>query len=424
LARRLFARALEAKGGLKIHTIHGFCERLLQRFPLEAGVTPHFSVLDEREQKNLLRVAFDVTLARAAEDSEGPLGRALATVMAFNSGDYVRQVVEAVIGKRAELAGMAAYHDGRADWAEAERLVLKRLFGVGDESEDTLMAKLACVLSDAEIDQAIAAFAAFAALCPTAGTDKKAEACLRQARASEGESRVAALSDLFLTQEGKPQTRIFTNGFATAEPALAARLAEAQARFATLHDTLAHLRMAEASAAVLAIADAVRAEYQRLKLTEVVLDYDDLIDKAQNLLSRADAASWVLYKIDGGIDHILVDEAQDTNPAQWTIIENLAAEFFAGAGRSERLRTLFAVGDEKQSIYSFQGANPVRFGKREPFAPRVRETGGGALAPLAQRSPHAVLPLDRADPRCCRSRLWEGARSKRVALHGGRRHHA
>ena len=170
--------------------------------------------------------------------------------MAFNSGDYVRQVVEAVIGKRAELAGMAAYHDGRADWAEAERLVLKRLFGVGDESEDTLMAKLACVLSDAEIDQAIAAFAA---LCPTAGTDKKAEACLRQARASEGESRVAALSDLFLTQEGKPQTRIFTNGFATAEPALAARLAEAQARFATLHDTLAHLRMSEASAAVLAI---------------------------------------------------------------------------------------------------------------------------------------------------------------------------
>jgi hypothetical protein len=121
--------------------------------------------------------------------------------------------------------------------------------------------------------------------------------------------------------------------------------------------------MAEASAAVLAIADAVRAEYQRLKLTEVVLDYDDLIDKAQNLLSRADAASWVLYKIDGGIDHILVDEAQDTNPAQWAIIENLAAEFFAGAGRSERLRTLFAVGDEKQSIYSFQGANPCASAK-------------------------------------------------------------
>ncbi len=360
LARRLFARTLEAKGGLKIHTIHGFCERLLQRFPLEAGVTPHFSVLDEREQKNMLRAAFDTTLARAADDSEGPLGKALATVMAFTSGDYVRQVVETVIGKRAELAGMAAYHEGRADWAEAEGLALKRLFRVGDETEGTLMAKLACVLGDAEIDEAIAAFAAF---CPTAGTDKNAEACLRKAGASEGDARVAALSDLFLTQDGKPQSRIFTNGFDAAEPALAALLTEAQARFAGLHDKLAHLRMAEASAAILAIADAVRAEYQRRKLMQVALDYDDLIDKAQNLLSRADAASWVLYKIDGGIDHILVDEAQDTNPAQWTIIENLAAEFFAGAGRSDRLRTLFAVGDEKQSIYSFQGANPVRFGE-------------------------------------------------------------
>ena len=114
---------------------------------------------------------------------------------------------------------------------------------------------------------------------------------------------------------------------------------------------------------MLALADAVQADYERRKRAEAALDYDDLIVKTQNLLSRADAAAWVLYKIDGGIDHILVDEAQDTNPAQWSIIEALAAEFFAGAGASEKLRTLFAVGDEKQSIYSFQGANPARFGE-------------------------------------------------------------
>ena len=138
---------------------------------------------------------------------------------------------------------------------------------------------------------------------------------------------------------------------------------DAQAAFAALNDKLAHLRLAEASAAVLALADAVQADYERRKRAEAALDYDDLIVKTQNLLSRADAAAWVLYKIDGGIDHILVDEAQDTNPAQWSIIEALAAEFFAGAGASEKLRTLFAVGDEKQSIYSFQGANPARFGE-------------------------------------------------------------
>jgi ATP-dependent helicase/nuclease subunit A len=360
LARRLFARALEAKGGLKIHTIHGFCERLLQRFPLEARVTPHFKVLDEREQASLRRAAFDATLARAAEESEAPLGKALATVMAFTSGDYVRQVIDTVMAKRAALARIVDYHAGIASWAEAEALALKRLFGVGDETEETLLAQLASVFDDDAIHAAIAAFAAF---CSVAKTDKEAEASLRQARASAGDRRVAALAEMFLTQDGKPLSQLCTTRFAAAEPALAASLKQAQAVFAGLKDRLARLRMAEASAAVLAIADAVRDAYERRKLLDVALDYDDLIDKAQNLLSRADAASWVLYKIDGGIDHILVDEAQDTNPAQWTIIENLAAEFFAGSGRSDRLRTLFAVGDEKQSIYSFQGANPMRFGE-------------------------------------------------------------
>ncbi len=360
LARRLFARALEAKGGLKIHTIHGFCERLLQRFPLEARVTPHFSVLDEYEQASLRRASFDTTLARAADDNDGPLGKALATVMAFTTGDYVRRVIDSVIAKRAELDRMVDYHGGRSDWGQAEAMALKRLFQVGDETEEMLLGNLADVLGDDAIDGALKALADFG---PTAETDKDAEASLRKARGSAGDSRVAALAELFLTQEGKPRSRIFTVGFASAEPALAARLKEAQTCFAALNDTLAHLRMAEASASVLALADAVRTEYERQKLMKVALDYDDLIDKAQNLLLRAEAASWVLYKIDGGIEHILVDEAQDTNPAQWTIIESLAAEFFAGAGRSDKLRTLFAVGDEKQSIYSFQGANPVRFGE-------------------------------------------------------------
>jgi ATP-dependent helicase/nuclease subunit A len=360
LARRLFAYALEAKGGLKIHTIHGFCERLLQRFPFEAEVTPHFSVLDEHEQASLRRAAFDATLARAADDSDGPLGRALATVMAFTTGDYIRQVIDTVIGKRAELAQMAAYHEGRDDWAEVESAALKRLFSVGDAAEGTLLAELASVLGDDTIDEAIKALSDFG---PTSDTDKDAEARLRKAREGAGDARVAALTDLFLTQERKKRSRIFTAGFVGAEPALAAQFGEAQARFAALTIQLDHLRMAEASASVLALADAVRGEYEQRKREKVALDYDDLIVKAQNLLSRAEAAAWVLFKIDGGIDHILVDEAQDTNPVQWTIIQNLAAEFFAGAGRSERLRTLFAVGDEKQSIYSFQGADPVRFGE-------------------------------------------------------------
>lgn len=360
IARRLFARALEARGGLKIHTIHGFCERLVQRFPLESQVTPHFAVLDERDQALMRRAAFDATVARAAKDKESALGKALAKIIALTAGEYFRQVVDTVLGKRVELARMVAYHKSRDDWAEAEGLALKRLFGVAEDAEEALIEALAGVLSDEKLDAAIAAFAAFGS---SAETDKKAEAALKEARASQGENRAAALEPVFLTEKRTARAQICSAAFAREAPEIAARLASAQADFAAFNDKLAHLRVAEASAAVIALADAVQADYERRKQAKAALDYDDLIVKAQNLLSRADAAAWVLYKIDGGIDHILVDEAQDTNPAQWTIIESLAAEFFAGAGRSEKLRTLFAVGDEKQSIYSFQGANPARFGE-------------------------------------------------------------
>ncbi len=373
IARRLFARALEAKGGLKIYTIHGFCERLLQRFPLESQVTPHFSVLDEREQALLRRAAFDATVARAAEDSDGVLGKALAKIVGLTSGDYIRQVIDTMLGKRAELARMVGYHKGREDWADAEAHALKRQFAVDAYTEDGLIEQLADVLTDVEIDIAISAFAAY-------GSDKKvdneAEASLRHAKSSQGESRATTLTPLFLTGEGKPRDKVCSKGFASEAPDIAARLVAAQATFADLANKLAHLRLAEASAAVLALADAVQADYERRKRAEAALDYDDLIVKTQNLLSRADAAAWVLYKIDGGIDHILVDEAQDTNPAQWSIIEALAAEFFAGRGVSDKLRTLFAVGDEKQSIYSFQGANPARFGEvGRAFRQRVEALG-------------------------------------------------
>ena len=129
-ARRLFALSLEARGGLKIHTIHGFCERLLQRFPLESQVTPHFTVLDEQGATLLKRVAFDAVIARAAEDRESALGVALDTIITVTGEEWFRQVVDAVLAKRAELDRMMAHHDGLAHWAAAEGLALKRLFGV------------------------------------------------------------------------------------------------------------------------------------------------------------------------------------------------------------------------------------------------------------------------------------------------------
>ncbi|MET0687738.1 MAG: double-strand break repair helicase AddA [Methyloceanibacter sp.] len=358
-ARRLFARVLEARGGLKIHTIHGFCERLLQRFPLEAQVTPQFAVLDEREAALLRAEAFDAAMARAAEERDSALGQALAKIIALASERWFRQIVEAVLAKRAELARMAAFHGGHDAWPADEANALKVLFGVAERAEADLIAEMGSVLADTEIDALLVALQAHG--CTK--DDARVEAALRSARAAPGETRASLLKTVFCTDDNKPRARVCGSAVRDAAPALCAALVTAQARFVELDAKLAALRAAEASGAVLALADEIQSGYERRKRAKAALDYDDLIVKSLHLLSRAGAAEWVLFKIDGGIEHILVDEAQDTNPDQWSIIERLAEEFFGGAGARETLRTLFAVGDEKQSIYSFQGANPARFGE-------------------------------------------------------------
>ena len=356
-ARRLFARALEAKGGLKIYTIHGFCERLLQRFPLEVGISPHFAVLDERSAGLLRRAAFDAVIARAAEKRDGMLGRALAKIIGVAAEEYFRQVVDTVLTKREALQQMMALHDGLSDWADAECAALKQLFDIEQDCEEALVEAVATVIDDGIIDDSVFALQNFE------GTrdDDRVSAALSAVNGTVGEARIAALRNLFCTAEERPRARLCSAGFSREYPEICATLDTAHEVFAETDRRLSLLRAAEASSALLFIADAVQGEYQRRKQAAVALDYEDLIVKASNLLSRGGAAAWVLYKIDGGMDHILVDEAQDTNPAQWGIIERLAEEFFAGEGASAHTRTLFAVGDEKQSIYSFQGADPKRF---------------------------------------------------------------
>ena len=150
-------------------------------------------------------------------------------------------------------------------------------------------------------------------------------------------------------------------------------------------------RVAEARPRRLANAAFVKAEalnrfgrawleaYRRRKQALGLLDFDDLIDRAEALLALPGTAAWVLWRLDGGLDHILVDEAQDTSPAQWRVIEAISAEFFAGAGARDVARTIFVVGDEKQSIYSFQGADPLEFGAKCAHYERVLTEIGSEL---------------------------------------------
>jgi ATP-dependent helicase/nuclease subunit A len=360
VARRLFAQTLEAKGGLKIHTIHGFCERLLQRFPLEADVVPHFAVLDEAKAAQLRREAFDVVLGRAAGSRSTPLGKALDTIIAYAGEDQFRGIVDEVLDRRAELEAIIRRHR-KKNWLRAEAEALRELFKLTPEdTKEGLVERQANVLSDEEIEIWLDILDGHET--PT-GDDRNLKQALETAKGRQGAARAKTLAPIFLTGKLEPRARLHSKALERLASQSCARLREAQMRFAELSDACAKLACAEASGALLRLADAVENEYSQAKRREAVLDYDDLILKARNLLSRAGAAAWVLFKIDGGIEHVLVDEAQDTNPDQWSIIERLSEEFFAGEGASRKRRTLFAVGDEKQSIYSFQGAEPKWFGE-------------------------------------------------------------
>ena len=182
---------------------------------------------------------------------------------------------------------------------------------------------------------------------------------------------------------------------------------------------------ADKTVALYRFASAFLPAYEARKQARGWLDFDDLILRTQALLSDPAVAGWVLYRLDGGLDHILVDEAQDTSPAQWNVIERLAQEFTAGQGaRDDVRRSIFVVGDKKQSIYSFQGADPREFDRmRDFFGGRLRELGVGLRnldLEFSFRSSDAILRfVEAAAPDGfseTRHRAFHGAMPGRVDL--------
>jgi len=363
LARQLLARTIETPGGLKVETIHAFCERLLKRFPLEAGVAPNFTILDDQQRQGLITQAVDEMLGIATADKAGPLWSALKGAIAYAvDGNFERLLAEAF------GFGDGAQPDDAGPGARAARL--RARLGVRQQAtQEGLAQELGGLLSEAEMRDLVAA------LRLGGKTDQdRAEDLERALGASSTGGRVAALEACFLTQGKTPRARLTTRE--DARPDLAAQLSAAQARFVALHREQMALTVVEATLALAQLSSDTLARYRAAKARLAVLDFDDLIAKAASLLRSSAAVEWVLFKLDGGLDHILVDEAQDTSPVQWQVIRSLAAEFFAGDGAREEARTLFAVGDEKQSIYGFQGAAPTMFAEAgSAFAAAAREAG-------------------------------------------------
>ncbi len=354
-ARQLFARTIETPGGLKIQTLHAFAERLLRLFPFEANVPAHFKVIDENEARLLMLDARDRALAAlsAVPESVAKLELVARECGAFAFDDLLKEALS-----RAEALGA---HSDASSYAAA----LGNLFGLHPE-ETT--ANLEARMLGGEIERVRRE--TWARDLDRGGPKDQGFAARLRAVNSEDqrEVRVEALLDAFFskTKDKKPgrgeprggeKGNLTTDDLRGRFPMLEDDLRREQDRLGDLRERRLAALALERSGALFVVATAILSTYARMKAERGALDFDDLIARALALLTRSSAA-WVLHKLDYGLDHLLLDEAQDASPPQWGILAALTAEFFAGAGARGSHRTVFAVGDEKQSIFGFRGAAP------------------------------------------------------------------
>jgi ATP-dependent helicase/nuclease subunit A len=391
-ARQLFALALDTPGGLKIQTIHAFCESLLHQFPLEANVPGQFRALDGYEASQLIDEARRSVIAAASpvsgSESErtlvGERIEAFARLQALASQDAIEKGLEEIISRRQKISEWLS--DGvAARFGELhERLGLQRGITIQDivrEAVDASQFEPACWK---QIQAHCAAF-------NTGGVAKlegQIDALLDCLSTRDTDGAWQLLLSMFLTAKREPLKQFagsskFTDGLA----GLRDRFETEQTRLVAALDRIKTLEALEASEALFLIGEAILERYAALKQRRGLLDFDDLIERAANLLTRSEISAWIQYKLDLGIAHVLVDEAQDTSPLQWQIVNAITEEFFAGKGRREdgRQATVFVVGDEKQSIYSFQGADPAEFQAQRAILGRRSKGSGNELRPINLR---------------------------------------
>jgi ATP-dependent helicase/nuclease subunit A len=341
-ARTLFARAIETPGGLKIQTIHSFCAGILRRFPLEAGVSPQFREMEDRTAQLLRAEVMDqLTQSAAAPIIDNLLAQfgndldKLTADVARRKDAFIGPIDDAAVAARLGLAAGACRDDAL------------RIAFTGEEPD------IAKDLAEVFADQ-------------TETYKKLSLDLLALDLKTPNWPALETLFELFIFSGGESKSRNYPQSRHTKAVAAMAPIADEvhawMDRVTAAKQHLLAVNALDRTRTLYAFGAVFVPAYEARKQALGALDFDDLISKARALLTDPAVAQWVLFRLDGGIDHVLVDEAQDTSPAQWDVVERLTQEFATGAGaRPNRDRTVFVVGDKKQSIYSFQGADPAAF---------------------------------------------------------------
>lgn len=369
-ARRLFARALETPGGLRIETIHAFCARILRRFPLEAGVSPGFIAIEEDEANALWRTVLSAQLEHAAAAQP----EAMSILAEATGGLGIAAALEALKFQRQTLGTFRRI--ASTDIERSDRI--RSASGAGDQTPaDILQSAMIDALPETELRHAASDLARLDK--PGKADAKLLSALTAMFETTDPHLRYARYMDAiagskwdfpsgsnpYTAKAGQTIADLFSRNQKSGLPEglEITRMKTVQAAFKAA-------TLAERSIALMQIGLPMVEAYATAKRLRGALDFDDLIGRTRALLTRSSAAAWVLYKLDGGLTHLLLDEAQDTSPAQWALINALVEEFQSGLGRDRAAepRTQFVVGDSKQSIYSFQGADQQEFeAERQAF---------------------------------------------------------
>ena len=353
-ARQLFAKALETPEGLKVQTIHAFCERILSRFPIEAGILPGFEPLDDVETSALFEQVRADILIEAAENPQGDIAQALRVLTLAKADMTLDSLFTWMLHAGEEIH----------IWEEGGGIApLAQILGIAEDADETeLLSQGWAQTPQDDIRRAAAALGE----SPSVGDRKKSATILEALSIKDAAQAFTTYASAFLTSDkSSPLKNVITKkGPPSAVALFGHKEEEAGPELARVLKIWTQAQAANClsmTRAVYVMAKQFSAKFKAAKNKRRGLDFSDQIILVRDLLNRREVSEWVRYKLDGGIEHILLDEAQDTSPAQWDIIDALASEFEQEERDIPQARTLFAVGDEKQSIYSFQGAEPEQF---------------------------------------------------------------
>lgn len=372
-ARQLFSRFLEAPEGIKIQTIHSLSQTLIQKFPIESGVPPSFKVMDEEDAYNLLRDAQAEILNAVQDRPNSTLAEAVRLITPEVGEEQFISLVNDIVSHRKTFRRILAQHGGL-------QKTVSEVYSYLGAPEDMRPRDIKFLMGDdhasaVEGPDMGALYHAVEILSGGSKTDKDRAETLKLWLDASAEERALMFDEytkIFLTDSGDIRKTLATKQAEEARDILGV---EAERLTQTI-ELIKTVSVAGGTEALLVLGDAVLEAYEARKEALNYLDYDDLIDKAARLMADETKSDWVLRKMPGNLKHILVDEAQDTSPEQWRIVASLMTGLLAD-DKAAADKTLFVVGDEKQSIFSFQGADPEEFMARKKYFESLVTKAGG-----------------------------------------------